>query len=207
MKKYNYQIFSGGNQGRQKYDSNVIHQFLIRNFMRNLLKLIDQTNKKEIFEVGCGEGQILGVLLANGYEVSRIDYSEEAVEITKSNFKSIGKEINVKVGNIYDMNCFLGGMVLCCEVLEHLEAPGKAFDNLVKASDEYLLVSVPREPLWCILNFCRGKYWSTWGNTPGHINHWSKKKFIKLCKKYGKIVAVRSPIPWTMVLLKVDKNI
>ena len=38
-----------------------------------------------------------------------------------------------------------------------------------------LLVSVPREPLWRGLNMARGAYMRDLGNTPGHVNHWSKR--------------------------------
>jgi len=41
------------------------------------------------------------------------------------------------------------------------------------------------------------------GNTPGHLNHWSKKSLIKLIEaKFGKVIAVENPIPWTIVLAK-----
>jgi hypothetical protein len=46
----------------------------------------------------------------------------------------------------------------------------------------------------------RGKYFGTLGNTPGHIQHWSKNAFCALVSEYVDVVAVRSPLPWTMVL-------
>ena len=44
----------------------------------------------------------------------------------------------------------------------------------------YLLVCVPREPLWRGLNMARGAYLKDLGNTPGHLNHWSKRSFVAL---------------------------
>lgn len=200
---YRFVIFMGGNRAKEKYNSNVLYSALIRNFMKCILDCLELTGKKRVFEIGCGEGQIMGIMHANGYQVSGIDIAEEAVEITKSNFHSIGVDVNVKVGSIYDEHNFeYGKMILCCEVLEHLEDPEKALKNIVNATDGYLLVSVPREPLWCMLNMIRGKYWRTWGNTPGHINHWSKREFVRLCEKYGTVEKVMSPLPWTMVLIR-----
>ncbi len=66
-----------------------------------------------------------------------------------------------------------------------------------------LVTSVPREPLWCALNLARGKYIKDKGNTPGHINHWSKKRFAELVDRRFDVRAVRSPLPWTMVAASV----
>ena len=94
-------------------------------------------------------------------------------------------------------------MVVCSEVLEHLENPRKALENLINATRNYLILSVPREPIWRILNILRGKYWSDFGNTPGHIQHWGSYNFIRFLKNDEmKIVKVKRPFPWTMVLLK-----
>ena len=68
-----------------------------------------------------------------------------------------------------------------------------------------LLVSVPREPLWRGLNMARGAYWKDLGNTPGHLNHWSKRCFVQLLSRHGEVVEARSPFPWTMLLVRVGK--
>ena len=68
-------------------------------------------------------------------------------------------------------------------------------------SKRYVIIGVPREPLWRFLNMCRFKYLKHYGNTPGHLNHWSKKSLVKLIEnKFGKVIAIESPIPWTIVL-------
>ena len=66
----------------------------------------------------------------------------------------------------------------------------------------WLLVSVPREPLWRGLNMARGAYWKDLGNTPGHLNHWSKRSFVALLSRHGEVVEARSPFPWTMLLVR-----
>jgi hypothetical protein len=66
-----------------------------------------------------------------------------------------------------------------------------------------VLVSVPREPLWRGLNIARGAYLKDLGNTPGHLSHWSKRSFARLLARHGEIVELRSPLPWTMALLRV----
>lgn len=95
-------------------------------------------------------------------------------------------------------------MVMCLEVMEHLEDPEKALRQLVKVSSDYFIVSVPREPVWRFLNMVRGKYWKHWGNTPGHLNHWSSGKIKKMISKHARVVAIYKPLPWTILLCKIN---
>jgi 2-polyprenyl-3-methyl-5-hydroxy-6-metoxy-1,4-benzoquinol methylase len=113
--------------------------------------------------------------------------------------------IDFFVGSIYDIpKKEKYDLVVCSEVLEHLEKPEDALEQLKKVGKKYVICSVPREPIWRILNMARGKYWKDLGNTPGHINHWSQRSFIKFLKKNGcKVLDVKSPLPWTVVLIEI----
>jgi hypothetical protein len=71
-----------------------------------------------------------------------------------------------------------------------------------RVARRHLLVSVPREPLWRALNLARGAYVADLGNTPGHVNHWSRRAFERLLAGYGK-VEIRTPFPWTMALVRI----
>ena len=88
------------------------------------------------------------------------------------------------------------------EVLEHVPDPEHTLAEMARCAAAHLLVSVPREPLWRMLNMARGAYWSDLGNTPGHLNHWSKRSFMRMLSRYGKVVEARSPFPWTMLLVR-----
>ncbi len=71
----------------------------------------------------------------------------------------------------------------------------------------FLAVALPlREPLWRGLNMARGAYIKDLGNTPGHLNHWSKRSFVQLLSKHGEVVEARSPFPWTMLLVRVGRR-
>ena len=94
-------------------------------------------------------------------------------------------------------------LVTAIEVLEHLRDPLSALLEMARVSRGQMLVSVPREPLFRLLNVLRGAYWSALGNTPGHLNHWSRGSFLELLSSQGRIEAVRSPPPWTMALVTV----
>ena len=90
------------------------------------------------------------------------------------------------------------------EVLEHVPDPEHTVAEMARvARGGHLLVSVPREPLWRGLNMARGAYLRDLGNTPGHVNHWSKRSFVQLLSRHGEVVEARSPFPWTMLLVRV----
>jgi 2-polyprenyl-3-methyl-5-hydroxy-6-metoxy-1,4-benzoquinol methylase len=88
------------------------------------------------------------------------------------------------------------------EVLEHVPDPEHTVAEMARCATRYLLVSVPREPVWRMVNMARGSYIKDWGNTPGHLNHWSKRSFVALLSKHGTVVEKRSPFPWTMLLVR-----
>jgi hypothetical protein len=93
--------------------------------------------------------------------------------------------------------------VLCCEVLEHLGDPEGAVDVLAGLARPWLIASVPREPLWRALNLARLSYIGDLGNTPGHLNHWSRRAFVRFLTRRFEVVQVLSPLPWTMALCRV----
>lgn len=203
-----YRIFAGGKHHAPKYNDNPIYKSLISGFMDSLLAMAKQAGKSRIFEIGCGEGQLLGVLNDNGYEISGMDLDEESVQMSRDNLDTVienGHSL-ISQGNLYDISKdddrIAGKMLICCEVLEHVPDPELGVKLISECTDEYFIVSVPHEPIWCMLNMARGKYIKSFGNTPGHINHWTRRSFVKLVSKYADIIDVRTPLPWTMVLAR-----
>jgi hypothetical protein len=66
-----------------------------------------------------------------------------------------------------------------------------------------VIIAVPNEPLWRILNILRFKYFKDLGNTPGHLNHWSKRKLKRLLSNYGDVIKIYKPLPWLIAVVKV----
>lgn len=90
-------------------------------------------------------------------------------------------------------------LVLAIEVLEHVPDPPAAICELARLATGDLVLSVPREPIWRVANMARGKYLGALGNTPGHVNHWSKGRFASLVGSQFSVRRVATPFPWTMV--------
>jgi SAM-dependent methyltransferase len=90
-------------------------------------------------------------------------------------------------------------LVVCVEVLEHLRDPAAGLRELARVTSRHLLLSVPREPLFRGSNLLTGRYVKDLGNTPGHLNHWSKSSFGTFVSQVADVRAVASPYPWTIV--------
>lgn len=136
-----------------------------------------------------------------GRKIEGIEYSKEAISLGKKLFPNL----TFKEGSAYKLpykdNSF--DLVVCTEVLEHLDAPSKILKEILRVSKKYLLISVPNEPFFMLSNFLRGKNLSRLGNDPGHVNHWnilSLRRF--LLKENVAVIKTRLPFPWIIVTLK-----
>ncbi|MFC1688835.1 class I SAM-dependent methyltransferase [Pseudomonadota bacterium] len=192
-----------------KYQSrNPIVKTLMKGFESALADLVTIANPASIHEVGCGEGFHTLNWKLSGFQVSGSDFSSQVIELAKENAaaRNVSSDI-FDVRSVYDLRPKedSADLIVCCEVLEHLEFPEKALQAISRVSCSNIILSVPREPIWRTMNAVRGKYVGDLGNTPGHIQHWSKKSFIQLVSSYFQIREIRSPIPWTMLLC--SKNI
>lgn len=187
---------------------NPLARLLMGRFQRCLSELVAATGATDIHEVGCGEGHLSILLAAPGRRVRGSDFSETIIATARQNAEARGVDIVFKAASIYDLTPREDGadLVVCCEVLEHLEEPQRALSVLARLANPHLIISVPREPLWRILNVARGRYLPRLGNTPGHIQHWSKKSFLNFLRPHLKIVRVMTPIPWIMVLARSETN-
>jgi 2-polyprenyl-3-methyl-5-hydroxy-6-metoxy-1,4-benzoquinol methylase len=189
-----------------KYGSkNPIVKLMMKGFEKTLSDFVEKVEAKSIHEIGCGEGYWVLRWSQQGISARGCDFSKDVIEMARGNAQNWGIPKSLfQVQSIYDLDVHQDSadLIVCCEVLEHLEYPGVGLNALKNLATHSLILSVPREPLWRILNLSRAKYITQWGNTPGHIQHWSKTEFVELVSKYFEVVEVRSPLPWTMVLCR-----
>ncbi|SHE68872.1 Methyltransferase domain-containing protein [Desulforamulus putei DSM 12395] len=195
-----------GNFYDKYHSKNPITKYLMKGFYNAISDLVLLSGvSQDVHEVGCGEGHLTSFI--NKLVKTKIrgsDFSESIIAKAQENYR----DINFKVASIYSLeeNIDSAELVVCCEVLEHLERPEEALVVLSKITRKYCLLSVPREPIWRLLNMARGRYLKNFGNTPGHIQFWTKGSFIRMVRNYFEIVEVRTPLPWTVVLCKKRGN-
>ncbi|MCX7552939.1 methyltransferase domain-containing protein [Marinicella sp. S1101] len=190
----------------EKYDSkNPIAQRMLQGFMDSITNLTQAIEGPitSLTECGCGQGHVNQHLeeLFPTASIKGFDINQNDLNIAIANRKKPSTNLYLK--SIYDAGAEeKADLVVCCEVLEHLEHPELALKIMASLNADYYLFSVPREPLWRILNFMRGKYMKDWGNTPDHCNHWSTRKFEAFVAQHLEVLKVNQPLPWSMILAK-----
>ena len=201
-----------GNVYDKYHTRNPVARRLMAGFLDAFLELVELSGAAEVHEVGCGEGELSIRLARLGKKVRASDFSTQIIDRARERARraAIASPGSVKfqTRDIYrlDPETDAAPLIVCCEVLEHLERPEVALESLAALARPDLIVSVPREPIWRILNLARGKYLSRFGNTPGHVQAWSRWGFMKLLARHFDLVAVRSPLPWTMALCRSRGN-
>jgi 2-polyprenyl-3-methyl-5-hydroxy-6-metoxy-1,4-benzoquinol methylase len=118
--------------------------------IKRLNFIIDVLNSKlprdaEVLDVGCGNGVISRSLGQKGFKVKGIDISDKTIEKARSlnnlpnvSFDVVSAEKLIADGHRYHA-------VICSEVLEHLNDPGKLLHTLHQSlhPDGILIVTVP----------------------------------------------------------------
>jgi 2-polyprenyl-3-methyl-5-hydroxy-6-metoxy-1,4-benzoquinol methylase len=188
-----------------KYGStNPLVRRLMRGFERNAEELLSLAAPGSLLDVGCGEGVLLQrwALALPRARVVGIDLEEDSIQRgwSEHGAPNLSYRVNEAEELPFAENEF--EMASAMEVLEHVPEPERTLAEMARCASSHLLVSVPHEPLWRMLNMARGAYWSAAGNTPGHLNHWSARSFRALLSRFGEVTEARAPFPWTMVLVR-----
>lgn len=151
-------------------------------FHKSLLAMAGRIEPESVLEVGCGEGFLLRILQGlteRGLSsaLTGLDVRPEAVAYAD---RALLGGPNLLAGSCYALpfpdDAF--DLVVCSQVLEHLNDPERALRELRRVARRAVLVSVPREPLFrtlaALLTTLRI------GGTPGHVNFWGHKDFRSL---------------------------
>ncbi|MBA3315945.1 MAG: class I SAM-dependent methyltransferase [Planctomycetota bacterium] len=176
---------------------NPIARYLMHGFLSAAGELYDSTAAKTVLEVGCGEGELASRLVRRGSRPERF----VACDLDLSRVKD-DPLITYQCASAYALPYKDGefDLVVCCEVLEHLDDPAAAIHEIARVSKKAALISVPWEPVWRFANVARGRYLSRFGNTPGHVQHFSRSDIRLLVGGKLSILNERRPFPWTMLL-------
>ena len=188
-----------------KYNAtNPVMRRLMAGFERDLDELFTKAAPRSILDVGCGEG-VLTCQWADrlgGGRIVGIDLDDPKLQAEWETRRRENLEYRVEEATQLSFADAEFDVATAIEVLEHVPEPEATLSEMARVAERYLLVSVPREPIWRMLNMARGAYLRDLGNTPGHLNHWSKVSFVSLLSRYGAVEEVRKPLPWTMALVR-----
>ncbi|OGZ34759.1 MAG: hypothetical protein A2174_02330 [Candidatus Portnoybacteria bacterium RBG_13_41_18] len=193
---------------RKEYESsNPIKRLLFKKYfgrLGNFFKLLKKNDK--VLEIGCGAGE--SSMRIKKFLPPGVHFEASDVEVSYIlMIREKGMPFTVSQESVYHLQRKDGDFdcVIMLSVLEHLDNPDAALGELFRVSRKYVILSVPNEPLWSFLNLARFHFLKDWGNTPGHINHWSKVSIAGLVNKFGSVVTVKRSLPWLIILAEVKK--
>ena len=194
-----------GNTYDKYGSSNPLVKRMMAGFERTLDALLDAAAPSSLLDVGCGEGVLVHRWATRmpHARIVGIDLEEESIQAGWA--ERTAPNLEYRAMKAEQLPFADGEFELACaiELLEHVPDPEHTLAEMARCASRHLLVSVPREPLWRMLNMARGAYLRDLGNTPGHLGHWSKRSFVRLLERHGEVVRARSPFPWTMLLVRV----
>jgi 2-polyprenyl-3-methyl-5-hydroxy-6-metoxy-1,4-benzoquinol methylase len=179
-----------------------------------LRDMLRHDKKRHILDMGCGNGEIASLLIADGFDVVGIDASHMGIEI--ANRKNPGRFFvhDVSKDKLPDK---LGDrrfdIVVSTEVIEHLYAP-RTYMSLVQKTLQSkrgdVILSTPYHGYLKNLALAlAGKmdqhYTSLWDGE--HIKFWSRKTLTMLLEEFGFRVtdfrgAGRLPYLWKSMLVR-----
>jgi len=182
---------------------NPVQRFLIKRFVARLHELFEGAGAvQSVLEVGVGEGFISGWLSEQYPDVAftGVDVRDEDLARVRAKFP----RIQTHRSSIYDVGSIEGAfdLVICAEVLEHVDDPPRALAALTALAPKHLLITVPHEPWFRLSNFLRGKNLTRLGNDPEHIQHFGKRSLRRLLERRTRVLRLTTSYPWLLALAR-----
>jgi len=192
-----------GNHTHKYTARNPAIRLLTERWVANLDRVFAQVGgdggrpAENALEVGCGEGVIADKLWRRWGEVVALDLPDAGLRDdwrTRQGPRYLHASAHQLpfADNRFDV-------VVAAEVLEHLPDPVGGLHEMARVGRRHLVLSVPREPVFRSCNLVAGRYVRDLGNTPGHLNHWSRRGFVRFVSQVAEVREVSTPFPWTTV--------
>jgi SAM-dependent methyltransferase len=193
-----------GQRHRHKYENpNFIHQLVLGRFIDAVSREIGTLPTGRTLDFGCGEGLFLNELKRRGVGFDNIlglDLRDDAL----ADAKNLLPEYEFEKADLltWDRPDRSFDLVIASQVLEHLPQPDLFLKRLFALTDQYLLLTVPWEPWFRLINLMRGRDITRFGNHPEHINHWGVGEFRQLIEPHGAIVRLYTVFPFIIAVAK-----
>ena len=197
----------------RKYQSpNRLKRRLVRRMQDRIIELAAEccagSGTPRILDAGCGEG-LNAMLLEKrlpGARIVLLDASEDALDYART---LCSEKCDFQCGSVTELPFPDGSfdLVMCTEVLEHLEQPETALAELLRVSSGHVLISVPHEPWFCAGNLLALQNVKRLGNPPDHLNHWTSGSFHRWIRRHisGWTPVFYRSFPWLITLLRRDR--
>ena len=179
-----------------------LYDWHTRVFHDRLLALVRQAAPASILDAGCGEGFVAARIGERmpGVAITGIDENAGAVAFARDHFGTHG---TYEVGSVYALPYADAtfDLVLCSEVLEHLDRPDAALAELTRVARRHVLLSVPLEPYFDALNRAARRVGV--GGDPGHVNHWTRAGWARWLHRHFDRVQTDTKLIYNLALATV----
>ena len=183
-----------------KYNNpNPLHRLSLSRFHAALASELGALAPRSILDFGCGEAFTLDELARLGVAVENyegVDLRTDALDAARVRWP----ELRFSCADILD-TAFDGkryDVILALEVMEHLYEPARVLKRLVELTEKALVISVPHEPWFQLVNLMRGRDFIRLGNHPEHVQHWNSRTFADFISPYAEVVSVRRSFPFIL---------
>jgi len=195
-----------GMRHQNKYaNKNPIHRFVLSRFFDVVAEEIGKVSREKVLEFGCGEGMLLQELKnRNIYFKSLlgIDIRDDALMQASALHPEYLFEKKDIMKWDYQSNSF--DLIIVSEVLEHLQNPDQVLERLIELSRKDILLTIPWEPWFRLMNLLRGRDILRFGNHPEHVNQWGFRDFVRFVNKYAIVKDAKISFPFIIVMASID---
>lgn len=152
-------------------------RYLFRKY--NILSMLkSQSDIKTFTDIGCGAGELACTLAEIGYEGRGVDFSKEALSVANDLKIKRGiddKKLTFVSGGLEKLKSNRSDLVICCEVIEHIEDDRDFLDKLHNTKPKYVIFSVPAKQKW----------FDNFDKKVGHYRRYEKQDLINLLDESG----------------------
>lgn len=181
---------------------NPVARAIMHRYLDTAAALVAPLDVQSMMDVGCGEGHFLAHLRSVKPEAHTlgVDLSTQMVSGASERYP----DIQFRQESAYHLNAEDSSvdLVVAADLLQHVSDPQRALREISRVARKFVLLSVPREPLWRVLNILRLAYLDEWGNPPGHVHHFRRGDFLNMVRGHVRIMSVQYPTPWVVVLAR-----
>lgn len=193
-----------GFRHRRKYENkNLLHRLTLDRFFRQIGEEINALTPSVTLDFGSGEGYFLQALEKRRVDLGSvvgIDIRADAVEEARRRCPMHRfQQVDLLEWTLPERSFDL---VIASQVLEHLPEPLIYLKRLCALSRGFLLLTVPCEPWFRLLNLLRGRDLACLGNHPEHVNLWRFQRFVQFVGEVAQVKKAYTVMPFTIVLAK-----
>jgi 2-polyprenyl-3-methyl-5-hydroxy-6-metoxy-1,4-benzoquinol methylase len=181
-----------------KYSNpNPLHRLSLDRFHAALADELRALAPRSILDFGCGEAFTLDELARLGVDVQNyegVDLRADALEAASARWPRLGFTCADILDPAFDEKRY--DVTLALEVMEHLYEPERILKRLVELTRGTVILSVPHEPWFQLVNLVRGRDFIRLGNHPEHVQHWNSETLAEFIAPHAEVVRVRRSFPF-----------